>query len=58
MSVPDPGVGGGGGLGGTCSTEGAVSVLNFFCALYGDGLVEVWGGLGCFNGPHDGYANR
>ena len=18
----------------------------------------VWGGLGCFNGPHDGYANR
>ena len=33
--------------------------------MYGNGLVEVrgvlgvfWGGLGCFNGPHDGYANR
>ena len=32
--------------------------------MYGDGLVVfgvVWGVLGgywCFNGPHDGYANR
>ena len=29
--------------------------------MYGDGLVGfgmVLGGLGCFNGPHDGYANR
>ena len=28
---------------------------------YGDALVGfgvVLGGLGCFNGPHDGYANR
>ena len=37
-------------------------------SMYGDGLVVFWvglgyfeavlGGLGCFNGPHDGYANR
>ena len=29
--------------------------------MYGDGLVGfgmVLGGLRCFNGPHDGYANR
>ena len=29
--------------------------------MYGDALVGfgmVLGGLGCFNGPHDGYANR
>ena len=29
--------------------------------MYGDALVVFgWclGGLGCFNGPHDGYANR
>ena len=29
--------------------------------MYGDALVGfgmVWGGYGCFNGPHDGYANR
>ena len=29
--------------------------------MYGDGLVGfgmVLGGLGFFNGPHDGYANR
>ena len=29
--------------------------------MYGNGLVEFgvfWGVLGCFNGPHDGYANR
>ena len=29
--------------------------------MYGDGLVGygmVLGGLGCFNGLHDGYANR
>ena len=26
-----------------------------FSALYFGG---VWDGLGCFNGPHDGYANR
>ena len=26
-------------------------------ALVGFGLVLV-GGYGCFNGPHDGYANR
>ena len=29
-------------------------------ALYGDalGFGMVLGGLGCFNGPHDGYGNR
>ena len=29
--------------------------------MYGDALVGVGndlGGYGCFNGPHDGYANR
>ena len=29
--------------------------------IYGDALVKfgmVLGGYGCFNGPHDGYANR
>ena len=29
--------------------------------MYGDALVGfgmVLGGYGCFNGPHDGYANR
>ena len=29
--------------------------------MYGDALVGfgmVFGGYGCFNGPHDGYANR
>ena len=29
--------------------------------IYGDALVGfgmVLGGYGCFNGPHDGYANR
>ena len=29
--------------------------------MYGNGLVEFGvfrGGLGCFNGPHDGYANN
>ena len=29
--------------------------------MYGDGLVGfgmLLGGYGCFNGPHDGYANR
>ena len=29
--------------------------------MYGDALVGfgmVLGGLGCFNGPYDGYANR
>ena len=29
--------------------------------MYDNALVEFgvfWGGLGCFNGPHDGYANR
>ena len=25
--------------------------------MYGNGLVDVQGGLGCFNGPHDRYAN-
>ena len=45
--------------------EEAVSVLKKNRALYDTvmvlgGLVQVWvfwGGLGCFNGPHDGYAN-
>ena len=29
--------------------------------MYGNGLVEfgvVWCVFGCFDGPHDGYANR
>ena len=32
--------------------------------MYGNGLVVwgvlglFWGGLGCFKGPHNGYANR
>ena len=27
-------------------------------ALYVRGVWDGFGGLGCFNGPHDGYANR
>ena len=63
MPVLDPGGGGGGGgRGGTCHPpEEAVSVL--FFAHYMSIMVwwrfgVFWGGLGCFNGPHDGYANR
>ena len=26
--------------------------------MYGNGLVGVWGGFKCFDGPHNGYANR
>ena len=26
--------------------------------MYGNGLVEVWDGFECFDGPHDCYANR
>ena len=37
--------------------------MSYFFAhyMYGNGLVEfgvVLGVLGCFNGPHDGYADR
>ena len=64
MPVPDQG-----GLGAHAPKphEEDVSVLKNLLAnngLYGNGLVEfgvfgvVWGGLGCFNGPHYGYANR
>ena len=65
MPVLDPG-----GPGGTCPPppppEEAVSVLHKFVhymilrvytAMVLGGLVEVWAVLGCFNGPHDGYAN-
>ena len=45
--------------------EEAVSVIKkhiFFAHdMYGNGLVEIWGfwdGFECFDGPHDGYANR
>ena len=54
MPVQDPG-----GPGGKLPPQEAVSVLKKFAHfMYGNGLVEVWGGLLCFNGPHDGYANR
>ena len=51
MPVPGPG-----GPGGTCPHphEEDVSVLFFFANSMGG----VWGGFGCFNGSHDGYANR
>ena len=68
MAVPDPGGGGGGGGAGvhvpSTPHEEDVSVLKnilFANYMYGNGLVEfgvVWGVLWCFNGPHDGYANR
>ena len=32
-------------------------ILRVYTVMVCGGLVEVWGGLGCFNGPHDGYAN-
>ena len=64
MPVLDPG-----GPGGMCPPpppEEAVSVLNKFVhymillvytAMVWGGLVEVCAVLGCFNGPHNGYAN-
>ena len=58
----------GGGAGDMCPPppppppKVAVCVLKYFeHYMYGNGLVEMWGvldGLGCFNGPHYGYANR
>ena len=61
MPVADRG-GGGGGLGDTFSPPPQrgreCPKNNFVRYTYGNGLVEVQGGLGCFNGPHDGYANR
>ena len=62
-------MGEGGGAGGHVPpppSEETVSILKKIAHyMYGNGLVEVrgvlgvfWGGLGCFNGPHDGYANR
>ena len=66
MPVPDPG---GWRLGGSMCPppEEAVSVLKkkithymklqVYTVMVWDGLVEVWCVLGCFNGPHDGYAN-
>ena len=32
-------------------------ILRVYTVMVWGGLVEVWGGLGCFNGPRDGYAN-
>ena len=32
-------------------------ILRVYTAMVLGGLVEVWAVLGCFNGPHDGYAN-
>ena len=65
MSVPDPG--GGGGAGGKPPPHEAVSFLKKkkIHALYDIASIGVvwwrsgvfWGRLGCFNGPHDGYAN-
>ena len=64
MPVSDPGVGGWGHM--PPPPEEAVSVLKQFghymilreyMKMVWGGLVEVWGVLGCFNGPHDGYAN-
>ena len=26
--------------------------------MYSNGLVDVWGGFECLDGPHEGYANR
>ena len=57
--------GGGGGRGGTCPLpprRGREYPKKIFFAhyMYGNGLVEfgvVWGGLGCFNGLHDGCPN-
>ena len=64
IPMPAPGWGGG-GAGGTCPQpyEEDVSALkNFFSRIIC--TVMVWwsfgclDGFGCFNGPHDGYANR
>ena len=41
--------------------EEMVSVLIVLRIIVGGGLgcfSVVWGGSGCFNGPHDDYANR
>ena len=32
-------------------------ILRVYTVMVWGGLVEVWYGLGCFNGPHDDYAN-
>ena len=63
MPVPDPGE-----PGGTCPQppppprRGRECPYVFFAHhMYGNGLVEfgvVWCVFGCFDGPHDGYANR
>ena len=36
---------------------GHYMILQVYTVMMWGSLVEVWGGLGCFNGPHDGYAN-
>ena len=57
MPVPEPGVGGLGARATPLHSEKAVSVLfsHYMSIIM---KIMVWGGLGCFNGPHDGYANR
>ena len=57
MPVPEPGVGGLGARATPLPSEKAVSVLfsHYMSIIM---TIMVWGGLGCFNGPHDGYANR
>ena len=40
---------------------GCFEAVGFQKEMYGDALVGfgmVLGSYGCFNGPHDGYANR
>ena len=60
MAVPDPGAGGGGGGWGHVPPiphEEDVSVLKQIRELcVRKWFGGVWGGLGWFNVPHDGYA--
>ena len=57
MPVPEQGVGGLGARATPLPSEKAVSVFfsHYMSIIM---TIMVWGGLACFNGPHDGYANR
>ena len=59
MPVPDPG----GGGADTPPPQEAISVLKknsrIICTVMVWWMFGVfWGGFECFDGPHDGYANR
>ena len=54
MPVPD--IEGGGGGAKTLWVSNKFSCIIYTVMVLGS-LVEAWGVLGCFDGPHDGYAN-